>query len=132
MQNSYLCNRVRSILLGSRCVIMTRGRRPKVIIHIVSLIKCFASSCIQRFMQQRHRKFEIFTLFDTELHNSYFHNSVAKSKTFLAFFVKNVVCNSLINGFLGTRRVFSHSAYGLVWKFTRLVPKKPFITRLHK
>ena len=59
--------------------------------------------------------------------NISFHNSVAKSKTFLAFFVKNVVCNSLINGFLGTRRVFSHSACGLVWKFTRLVPKKPFM-----
>ncbi len=67
LHNSNLCNRVRSTLLGTRYVIMTRAVGC-VITYIGYLIKYFATSCIRRFMQQRHRKFEILSLFDTQLH----------------------------------------------------------------
>ena len=86
LHNGYLWHRVQSTLLGSRCVIMTRGRRPSVIIHIVSLIKYFAPRFIQRFMPQRHLKFANFAYYDAEWCNSYLYNWV-------------------INAFLGTRCV---------------------------
>lgn len=51
IQNSYLCYLVHSTLLGSRCV---------------SIIKYFQSSCIHRFTQPCHSKFNDSAFYDTQ------------------------------------------------------------------
>lgn len=69
-------------LLYSTCVIMTRGRRPSLIIRIVSVIEYFPARFRQRSIQQRHLKIAIFEHYDVISQRGIFmpHDSCYNSK----------------------------------------------------